>query len=190
MQSNFGITPGAQAPLSTLFNQLALLAVCGSLVEAFFYQFAFNEIPCPLCLLQRAAMILVGIALVLNLKFGASAVHYAMILVSALVGGATSMRQGLLHIAPGDPGYGSTLLGLHFYTWGFVFFVGMILFCAVMLCVDRNRMAFTRPLGLGIVSSAIIGLFLVLIAANSVSAVLECGVGPCPDNPTAYLFKF
>jgi len=31
-------------------------------------------------------------------------------------------------------------------------------------------------------------LFLVLVAANMVSTLLECGFGACPDNPTHYLW--
>ena len=97
--------------LSSQLNLLALLAICGSLLAAFYYQIAFNELPCPLCQLQRVALTLVGIGMMLNIRFGASNVHYAMILASALVGAATSMRQILLHIAPGDQGYGSALFG-------------------------------------------------------------------------------
>jgi len=177
--------------ISAFFNQLALLAVCGTLIEAFFYQFAFNELPCPLCQLQRVALILVGLALLLNVKFGASTTHYAMILVASLVGAATSLRQVLLHIAPNDAGYGSPFLGIHFYTWGFIFFVGMIAYCAVMLIIDRNNMSNSaRKVAVGAIGTFIIGLFFVLAAANTVSSVMVCKFGPCPDNPTEYAIKF
>ena len=33
------------------------------------------------------------------------------------MGGAIAARQILLHIMPGDPGFGSAFLGMHFYTW-------------------------------------------------------------------------
>jgi len=125
---------------SYLFNTLALLAVCGSLAEAFYYQLFMHELPCPLCQLQRVALTMAGIGMMLNMRFGPSAVHYAIILASAIGGAVASARQILLHIAPGDPGYASTLFGLHFYTWGFISFVIMMCFCAAMLCIDRNNM--------------------------------------------------
>lgn len=176
--------------LSTWLNLLALLAICGSLLAAFYYQIALNELPCPLCQLQRVALTLAGIGMMLNIRFGASNIHYAMILASALVGAATSLRQVLLHIAPGDQGYGSALFGLHFYTWGFISFVVTIAFCAVMLCIDRHPAKPSRRNTLGLIATAVIVLFFALAAANTVSSVMVCQFGPCPDNPTQYLWKF
>jgi disulfide bond formation protein DsbB len=178
------------ATVSTGLNQLALLAICGSLLAAFYYQIAFNELPCPLCQLQRVALTLAGIGMMLNIRFGASNIHYAMILGSALVGAATSLRQVLLHIAPGDQGYGSALFGLHFYTWGFISFVVTIAFCALMLCIDRHPAKSSSRNPSGMIPSAIIILFLILAAANTISSVMVCQFGSCPDNPTQYLWKF
>ena len=175
---------------SYIFNTLALLAVCGSLTEAFYYQLFMNELPCPLCQLQRVALTMAGIGMMLNMRFGSSAVHYAIILASALGGAVASGRQILLHIAPGDPGYASTLFGLHFYTWGFISFVIMMIFCAVMLCLDRNNMALTFKRSVSTVTTVVLFLFLALSAANTVTSVMVCNFGSCPDNPTEYLWKF
>lgn len=182
--------------LSFWLNAIALAAVCGSLLEAFYWQIFFNELPCPLCQLQRVALTLAGIGMMLNVRFGPSAVHYAIILVSALGGATASVRQILLHIEPGDPGYGSTLFGLHFYTWGFISFVIMMVFCAVMLCIDRNQLSTprvqlsNRPHFSARVATLLIGLFLLVTIANTISAIMVCQFGSCPDNPTEYLWKF
>ena len=100
------------------------------------------------------------------------------------------MRQILLHIAPGDQGYGSALFGLHFYTWGFISFVIMMVFCAVMLCIDRNPTQQPKRSVSGAFTSIVILLFFALAAANTVSSVMVCQFGSCPDNPTQYLWKF
>ncbi|WZB72611.1 disulfide bond formation protein B [Achromobacter xylosoxidans] len=105
------------------------------LIVAFVWQIAYDEPPCPLCLLQRVAFMLAGVGLLLNLRLGPSPMHYAMVIAAALGGMLASGRQVLLHIAPGDPGYGTTLLGLHFYTWSFIAFVALIAFCVLMLSV-------------------------------------------------------
>lgn len=175
---------------SYIFNTLALLCVCGSLGEAFYYQIFMNELPCPLCQLQRVALTLAGIGMMLNMRFGPSAIHYAIILASAIGGAIASARQILLHIAPGDPGYASTLFGLHFYTWGFISFVIMMIFCAVMLCIDRNNMTLLFKQTMSGVTALVLFLFLTLAAANTITSVMVCKFGSCPDNPTEYLWKF
>ena len=48
------------------------------------------------------------------------------------------MRQILLHIMPGDPGYGSALLGYHYYTWAFIGFAVAIVLIAAMLLFERQ----------------------------------------------------
>jgi disulfide bond formation protein DsbB len=175
--------------LSYWLNAAALVAVCGSLLEALFWQFAFNELPCPLCQLQRVALTLAGIGMMLNVRFGPHATHYAIILASAIGGATASVRQVLLHIAPGDPGYGSTLFGLHFYTWGFISFLIMMLFCVLMLCLDRDQLQRSKVAAASAVSTFLIGLFFAIAAANTLSAVAVCGFGPCPDNPTQYIWQ-
>lgn len=184
-----GAHPYFGKSLSYWLNAAALAAVCGSLLEALFWQFFFNELPCPLCQLQRVGLTLAGIGMMLNIRFGPHATHYAIILASALAGAAASVRQVLLHIAPGDPGYGSTLLGLHFYTWGFISFFVMMLFCVLMLCLDRDHMQRSKVVTASAVSTFLIGLFFIIAAVNTLSAVAVCGLGPCPDNPTHYLWQ-
>ena len=92
--------------LSLLGNQLSLLAIVGILSYAFVDQIYFGELPCPLCLMQRIGFVLMGFAIVLNLRFGAHSSHYGWAIFSGLVGMMISLRQIFLHIAPGDPGYG------------------------------------------------------------------------------------
>lgn len=190
MFSTYSFASPVEHRFSFSLNLLALLGVCFSLFVAFFYQIAFNELPCPLCQLQRLGLILVGMGFMLNAQFGPSTVHYGMAIMGALVGAATSMRQVLLHIAPGDQGYGSTLFGLHFYTWGFISFVMMITFTTFMLWVDHKNFSATRQQRLGWVALLIISFFLILSLANTVSSVMVCRLGPCPDNPTQYLLSF
>lgn len=43
-----------------LINQVGLLGICVALVVAFYYQLVRHELPCPICLLQRAGLIIAG----------------------------------------------------------------------------------------------------------------------------------
>ncbi len=103
------------------------------LLAAFGLQFAFKELPCPLCNLQRVAFAMCGFGFLLNLRFGVQMLHYGLTLLGAMFGAAVAGRQVLLHIAPGTGTYGSPLLGLHLYTWALLAFVGIIAGVAVLL---------------------------------------------------------
>jgi disulfide bond formation protein DsbB len=102
--------------LAVALNALALYAVALVLVIAFAAQLVLHELPCPLCLLQRIQFALLAVGPILNIRFGPRPSHYALSLLVAALGAAVAMRQILLHIVPGDPGYGSALLGYHYYT--------------------------------------------------------------------------
>lgn len=170
-----------------LLGLVGLLGISLVLLAAFYFQLALGEVPCPLCLLQRGCFIALGIGFLLHVRLGASPMHYAMILASALLGAGTALRQMLLHIAPGDPGYGSALFGLHMYSWSFIAFAASILYAALMLAVEAASGAagdFSEVPGP--VAGLVMWLFLLLAVANLGSTLLECGFGACPDNPTGY----
>lgn len=131
-----------QRSVGAILNRLGLLGISLILAVAFFYQLALGELPCPLCLLQRAGFIAIGMGFLFNLRLGERGSHYAMILVSSLVTGFISIRQVSLHLAPGDPGYGSALFGLHFYTWALIAAVGIV--CYVALIEGCGRQARRR----------------------------------------------
>jgi disulfide bond formation protein DsbB len=167
--------------LAALGNQLALLAVVGMLSYAFVDQLYFGELPCPLCLMQRIGFVIIGFALVLNIRCGAYSSHYGWGIMGGLVGMAVSLRQVLLHILPGDKGFGATFLELHFYTWAFVGYMGLLAGQAILLMLP-NRDVRSRSLFV----NALVIIFILLVFANLLSTLLECGIGPCADDPTRY----
>lgn len=181
------------ATLSRLLSALGLLAVSAVLVVAFADQLIYGDLPCPLCLLQRAAFAGAALGLALNVRFGPRPSHWAMVIVSAFCGALISGRQTLLHIVPGSGTYGDALFGMHFYTWAFVLFGAIILGSALMLLFDRQFAADpdaggrSRPTATGALGLAVIALALLLALGNGVSTVLECAGGLCPDNPTTYI---
>jgi disulfide bond formation protein DsbB len=174
--------------LSRLLNALGLIAVDTALILALFDELWFRDLPCPLCILQRAGFIAAGFGLALNLIFGPRPSHYGVTILGASVGAATSMRQILLYIVPGTGSYGNVIFGLHLYTWAFIAFALMIVGGAILLLNDRQ---FVRPepwsQRLSILPLTAFTAFAVLTVANIVSALLICGMGFCPDNPTHYL---
>ena len=164
-----------------LGNLLALLGINGMLIYAFIDQFYFGELPCPLCIMQRIGFILIGFAFVLNLRFGAHSAHYGWGILSGLVGMMVSLRQVLLHILPNDKGFGATFLEIHFYTWAFVGYMGLLAAQAILLMLPNGGVRSRHQ-----VTNFVVILFVLLVLANLISTLLECGLGACPDDPVGY----
>jgi disulfide bond formation protein DsbB len=174
--------------VAKLLNALALIAVDTVLALAFIDQLWFSDLPCPLCILQRAGFAAAGFGLALNVIFGPKPSHYGMTILGAAVGAAVSIRQILDHVVPGTGSYGNAVFGLHLYTWAFIAFVLMIIGSAIMLLDDRQfsraepMSSRLRPLPVTAVAT-----FILLAIGNVISTVLLCGAGFCPETPGGYL---
>lgn len=176
-------------PLETTLNALALYAIAAVLGFAFLDQLLNGELPCPLCLLQRAGFLLLAVGPVLNVSRGPRAAHYGITVLAGLLGAGFAMRQILLHIAPGDAGYGAPFLGLHFYTWAFIVFVAAIAASALILLVraaDETGEGTGRAAPRSLLGRVGILLVILMAGANFISTTLECGPQACPDNPVTY----
>lgn len=175
--------------LARLVNIAALFALLGVLAGSLHLQFGIGEQPCPLCLVQRSAMIGLAVGPVMNLLWGMKPAHYALSILAAAAGAAGSTRQILLHINdPIGTGYGPAVLGYHLYTWALITFVIAIVGIAILLLWNRpftvddpglmTDVRWMRVIGL----TAIIWVFLDLLIIG-ISVIPECGVGMCPDDP-------
>lgn len=169
-------------------NALSLYAVALVLAAAFAAQLVLDELPCPLCLLQRLQFAVLAIGPILNVRFGPRPSHYALSLLAAVAGAAFSTRQVLLHILPGDAGYGTALLGYHYYTWALIGFAAAIVLLAAILLFDRQfeQGAAAEQPAPGAFAASAVWLVIALTALNVLSTLLECGFGACADNPVVY----
>jgi len=174
-----------------------VLAYCVVMLSAFFIQFVMGEFPCPLCMLQRYGMILSTLAamfVIMQARRGTlTTARYAqglgMGLLSVLAGASVSIRQIELHILPGDPGYGEPFLRLHLYTWAFVTFAIVMIYVGVMCLLMPRGIPQAPAEGTTArkISTAIIWLFLGVVAANVIAIIfLEGFAAVLPDDPTGY----
>ena len=97
-----------------------------------------------------------------------------------------SSRQVLLHILPGDPGYGAPVWGLHLYTWALVVFVVAFIGVGVMLLAEGQFRDPPRIRPLTGFHRLALGVVLAVAATNAVATFFECGIGICPADPTSY----
>ena len=181
--------------MSSLRMKLAsfsILSICFVLTGAFVVQFS-GEYPCPLCILQRMAMMLCALGpawLLLRAQKGAVDARdygqcYGLSIFSALLGASFSTRQILLHIAPGDPGYGSAVFGMHLYTWALIVFLVVIVVSGAQLFFLP---AATDTFEKSKLSTFSIWTLGILILANALAVfALEGFHWFLPDDPDAYL---
>ncbi|MDX2375316.1 disulfide bond formation protein B [Microbacterium sp. LRZ72] len=174
-----------------------LFAYVGILSTAMFvFQFGFGELPCPLCILQRMGMMLssmgalyvVARALRGPLSLRDLTLGLGLAILGAVAGASISIRQILLHITPGDPGYGTAVLGLHLYTWALVTFVVVVVFAGVVAVFAEELLpvAPSHPV-LRTVAWVVIWAFIATIAINMVVVFAEAGFNwLLPDDPTRY----
>lgn len=172
-------------------NAIDLLGISFAILIGFIFQFAFNELPCPLCLLQRLGILAIGFGFLLNIHYETKPMHYALTLLAAIFTGFVSMRQIALHIIPGSGSYGSAFLGLHLYTWVFIFSLACIIYTAIILSIpsqyDCDR-TIENPIWLKRLGHVAFIIFVIALLANIVSTYFECGLQACPDNPINYHF--
>lgn len=163
------------------------------LIGGFAVQFGDHEYPCPLCMLERMAMILSALGAVWIIARGRDGTSkvvdrmtgLGMVILGSIVGLVITTRHVLLHIQPGDPGYGSAFMGLHLYTWGLVAFAAAILAAGVALLVDYDPTP--RPVHVGRISKALLALFFILVVANVVVVfALEGFHWTLTDDPNSY----
>src|ERR1700681_1506147 len=100
------MTPGVRLPatLNDLFLLALMLAMASILTTAMIFQYHGGEIPCPLCLLQRAAMFSDCFGVIQHFRHGYSARTDGVSMLFALFLLIVSARQTLLDIYP-RPGH-------------------------------------------------------------------------------------
>jgi disulfide bond formation protein DsbB len=190
------ITPTFWNFIGYWFPHVIVLGYTGVIASAITIQFVDQELPCPLCTLQRMAMVLVAISAVWiigqarngTLTPSRYARSYGMMMLGALLGMLISTRQVLLHILPDDPGYGEPILGLHLYTWALVTFFIVLLYSAIMLTVIKPTFPVVpKATAATWISRIVFALFILIIATNVVLIFIEAGFNwVLPDDPERY----
>ncbi len=163
------------------------------LAAAFGVQLITGELPCPLCVVQRIALMMCALGPLYVLVQARDralsgrdiAVGSGIAVIAALVGAAASGRQLLLHILPGDRGFGSPLFGFHLYTWCLIAFVCQIAASGLMLI----GAAWLKDEGVSWrITHVTAGAFVVIVIANLLSVIAEAGLNwDLPSDPVEYL---
>lgn len=172
--------------LNYIYSISLLLFITLILSAAFYLQLVYNELPCPLCLLQRVAYLGIGFSLMLNLRNNYSLRHDGLAMIVTVILLIISTRQTLLDIYP-RPGHeyiGTAILGLHMPVWSIVISVLLLSIYALKLCMFGyvKEMENTRlesfPI-LKICAGIVMWFIIALCAGNLVSSFIQCGLQSC-----------
>jgi disulfide bond formation protein DsbB len=181
--------PVQQPRLATLhyLYLLAMLAViAGILTAAMVMQYGWDELPCPLCLLQRVALFGVAFGIMQQFRNGFSYRNTGLSLLFTIFLLVVSVRQTLLDIYP-RPGHeyiGSAILGLHMPVWSILIALALLLAYALEFIAFgegdevRNARLADHPLIRAL--AVIVSLYMIALALiNFGSVVLQCGLREC-----------
>jgi disulfide bond formation protein DsbB len=173
--------PRLSATLNDAFLLLVLATIAGILTAAMVLQYAFGEIPCPLCLLQRAAMFGVCFGIIRHFRDGASDRNIGIAQGFALLLLVIAARQTLLDIVP-RPGHayiGSAVLGLHMPVWSVLIALALLAaFTAKLVVLGRDAPP-RAAAGLAGAARWVGGYVATLCAINLASVVVQCGLAQC-----------
>jgi disulfide bond formation protein DsbB len=182
--------------LRFVLNEVYLLGmmtvIAAVLTAAAVMQYAYGELPCPLCLLQRVAMFGVCFGLMQNFRNGFSDRNLGYSLLFSVFLLIVSVRQTLLDIYP-RPGHdyvGSAVLGLHMPVWSIVIAVALITAFALKLCVvgtEDGSLAPDRKSPFGKLAAAVSLYVIALALLNFGSVLVQCGLGECHTTGYALL---
>ncbi|MGH4035091.1 disulfide bond formation protein B [Actinomycetota bacterium Odt1-20B] len=163
-------------------------------------QFGSWDYPCPLCMVQRMFMLLAALGALHIVRKGMTGTvtgrdymaGWGLALVACIAGGFASWRQTMLHILPGDKGYGAPVLGLHMYVWAWILFMASVVAVGIVMSlahVTAAREIQIRPQRT--VGRLVFGFVALIIAVNLVAVFLLEGFHWfLPDDPTRYQFFY
>ena len=178
------------ATLDRLFLVIVLIALAAALTAAMVMQYAFGEIPCPLCLLQRYAMFGCCFGILMQLRAAGSERGAGIAAVFAVLLLVISVRQTLLDLFP-RPGHayvGSAVFGLHMPVWSVLIAVALLLgFAARLALFGAPRAAPDKLPAVGGLTRALAAYVLLICAINAASVIVQCGAGQCHTTEYALL---
>ncbi len=174
------------AGLQYLCELAKVIVIATILSGAMVMQYAYGELPCPLCLLQRVALFGVAFGAILNLRNGFSDRFTGISLLFATLLLIVSVRQTLLDICP-RPGHeyiGSAVFGLHMPVWSVLIALALIAAHVVTLLLPGGRSThLAAPSASFPQMSAVarsIAIYVALLCViNFVSVFVQCGLGEC-----------
>ncbi len=166
-----------------IFDTLVIVGLAMMLLAAFSYQFTVHDLPCSLCVMLRTGLYAIGFGLIINLTKQRNQTNYFLVIVASILELVISLEFIVRHIVPGSGVYGSSVLGLHMYTWSFITTFLIILYATIagIFSSQPKQVQKIYP-----IVKLVIAVLIFTLLANIISTFIECGPYSCQSDPNSY----
>lgn len=120
-------------------NALGVLGLCIAVGMGLYIEMGCSQVPCILCFLQRASMLLIALGLCQNLLCGIQVRYYGFCFLAALLGLMCSLRHMGLNICKPVGEKTFFFCSYRLYTWSFCVFIFSL------LCLTFLLFAYSKP---------------------------------------------
>ena len=188
------ITP-ASGPPQRIFTVVAVLVLAllaapiGSAV--FVVGFWHGDSPCILCWAQRTGMVLIALSGLFILRFGPRPRYVGFAILVAVHGIYMGLRHSALHIARDiGQGFSAEIFGAHTNTWSMLIFWSAAAAMATLVMMLRDGQASGVRRTPTRLETAVMWLFLIVVAGNAIQAFASTGPPPFTGQSDPVRFSF
>jgi disulfide bond formation protein DsbB len=153
------------------FNFLGLFGLCISAGIGLWIEFVFGQIPCVLCYLQRAAMLMIATGLYWNISSGVSARNYACSFIGCLFGWTAVLRHMALNACRPPPPGAFFFWSYRIYSWSFLVFFCSFLSLSLLLFFYKPEKACSSVFWKRVSG----GTLLLVLIGTTISALIRRG---------------
>jgi hypothetical protein len=169
----------SEARLRTVLAWAVVLLTAGPVGIAVVLGVAYGESPCILCWSQRTSMALMALAGIFVLRYGPRPRYLGTVVLLGIWGLYMALRHSALHLARDvGQGFAASVFGAHTYVWAGAIHWVVLAVLGVLLLLLREETVEEGTRELGSLARFAIGLFMVVIGANALQALVTTGPPP------------
>jgi disulfide bond formation protein DsbB len=172
------VTP-SPVRLRTALASVVIVLTAGPVGAAVWLGVLHGESPCILCWAQRTSMVLIGLVGLFVLRYGPRPRYLGMAVLLGAWGVFMALRHSALHLARDvGQGFASPYFGVHTYNWAWFIHWVVLGVIGVLLLLLREEPPEPGPREPGRLGRFAMGLFILVVGANALQALITTGPPP------------
>ncbi|MBW8184141.1 disulfide bond formation protein B [Shewanella sp. NR704-98] len=154
--------------------------------------YGLGDTPCILCWQERTAMVLVALIAIFITRYGLKPKYLGALIFASVYGLWAGYRHSSNHILKDiGQGFGPAIFGVHTYVWVMVVFLVILLFAAVLLMLQGDKLSEKEDKNSWtLLNRSTVMVFLVVIGFNIVQAFSQTGPFPFIGQSDPYRMTF